>query len=276
MGFRPEFLSLTKLHYGAGMRELDFAADAEAARGTINKWVSEQTRGMIRGLIEPGDISKSTRMTLTNAVYFKGLWALPFAKRNTAQDKFWVTPEKTIPMRMMRREVSTYYFEGDGLKITKLSYAGRSESMVLIVPDARDGLAAVERELTVERLHSWLARGGGSYDVDIHLPTFRASNRCELSDAFGTMGMQRPFGLNADFSGMTAPTRLVLQKVIHEAVVEVDEEGTTAAAAIVGAEPVSPPIVNKKLTLRADHPFLFLIVNNSTNAIIFGGRFTGH
>lgn len=270
--FRGEFLRVTRDNYGAGLREVDFAADPDAARRTINGWVAAQTRDKIRALLHADDLSARTRLVLTNAVYFKGAWASPFSKGGTAPDTFRVAADRTVPVRMMNGHFTCRWFERDGVRLVALPYRGRTRSMVLVVPAAADGLPAVERGLSADRLRAWLD-GGSAGEVRLALPVFRATARTRLSSALDGMGMPLAFRREADFTGVTDETRLHIDEVVHEAAVEVGEEGTEAAAAT--AVVTKRPLSGKKprvLAVRADRPFLFLILDDPSQAVLFLGR----
>ena len=278
--FEGDFLKLTKTHYGAGLREVDFIDDREAARATINQWVAGRTRDKIPELLRMEDLAENTRLVLTNAIYFKGLWRNPFTKANTKPEPFWASAEKSADVPTMRRSVEAMFHEGDGFKAVALPYGRGPVGMILVVPDARDGLAVVERKLTAEAVRGWFAHQPAS-EVDLRMPVFKSKGRFQLADTLKGMGMERPFSNDADFSGMVSPSevKLKISKVIHEAVIEVNEEGTEAAAAtavLMGAitvsEPRRPP---RRVELRADRPFLHLIVDHTDGTILFLGRYTG-
>ena len=274
-GFRPEFLALTRTHYGAGLREVDYIGDTEGARRTINGWVGDQTKGKIPELIPLGIVNPATRLTLTNAIYFKGSWLDEFDAKATADDKFHVTPTETVPVRMMNRHGAMSVHEGDGVKVVRLPYRGDAKSMLLVVPDEATNLTAIEGKLTVEQVQRWHA-GCKKEDVRLQLPKFKATQKSRLAKTLKAMGMPLAFSDQANFAGMTDQERLFISQVIHEAVVEVDEEGTVAAAAtavVMGPVPVSaPPPPRRPITVRADRPFLFLLVDDVARAILFVGR----
>ncbi len=269
-GFKPEFLALTQANYGAGLREVDYVADTEGSRKTINGWVGEQTRGKIPELIPDGVLSSYTRLVLTNAIYFKGAWLNEFKPRDTTDGKFHVTPTETAPARMMSRTAPAAFFEGDGVKVVRLPYRGDTKSMLLVVPDDVAGLAAVEAKLTAEQVAKWRA-GLHTGEVALTLPKFKATGKSRLGEALQAMGMPLAFDADkADFSGMTDQNKLFIGAVVHEAVVEVDEQGTVAAAAT--AVEMTLKSTPQVMVIRADRPFLFLIVDDATQAILFAGR----
>ena len=269
-GFKADFLTLTQAHYGAGLREVDYLRDTEGARRTINGWVGDQTKGKIPELIPSGVLTIDTRLVLTNAIYFKGSWLNEFMTKETTDDKFRATATETVPVRMMHQHRSAAYFEGDGVKVVRLPYQGKAKSMLVVVPDEVAGLAAVEGKLTAEQVAKWRA-GLHEGDVNLQLPKFKATGKARLGETLKAMGMPLAFiDGKADFTGMTDRERLHIGAVIHEAVVEVDEQGTVAAAATaVEMRATSAP---RSVTIRADRPFLFLIVDDATQAILFVGR----
>ena len=276
LDFRPEFLTLTRSHYGAGLREVDYVADTEAARRTINGWVGDQTKGKIPELIPPNILTRATRLTLTNAIYFKGAWRNEFDPKLTADDKFHPTPLESVPVRMMNRRGSMSLHEGDGVQVLRLPYRGEAKSLLLVVPGEATNLTAIEGKLTADQVQRWRA-GLHEANVKLQLPKLKAMQKSKLADTLKAMGMPLAFiNGQADFSGMTDQERLYIRAVIHEAVVEVDEEGTVATAAtavVVTVATVSaPPPPRRTITVRADRPYLFLLVDDVTQAILFVGR----
>ena len=269
-GFRPEFLTLTRTHYGSGLREVDYIGDTEGARKTINGWVGDQTKGKIPELLPPEILTRATRLVLTNAIYFKGSWLHEFDPKLTTDDKFHPTPLETVPVRMMNRRGPMSVHEGDGVQVVRLPYRGEAKSMLLVVPDAATDLAAVEGKLTAEQVQQWRT-GLHEADVTLQLPKFKATGKARLDTVLKEMEMPLAFlDGTADFTGMTEWERLHIGAVLHEAFVEVDEQGTVAAAAtaVVMFGDGAPRVV----TVRADRPFLFLIVDDTTRAILFVGR----
>ncbi len=279
-GFLPDFLQLTQKHYGAGLNEVDFVAATEAARLTINAWVEARTRDRIKELLKPTDVTPDTRLVLTNAVYFKGDWAIAFPAKQTREGPFHVTADRTIDVPLMQLTASFGYSDGGSFQVLELPYrdaeaqqdfpgASGELSMLIVLPKAVDGLGKVEQSLTVEGLAGWRPQRWG--EVNLTLPKFRATQEFELSEALTQLGMAGAFGPGADFSGMTGRLDLFISKVIHQAFVDVNEQGTEAAAATAVGMTMScmpPPPVD----FRADRPFLFLIRHNPSGAILFLGR----
>ena len=264
-----EFRELTRSHYGAGLRELDFHTATEQARQTINRWVEQQTRDKIRDLLKRGDVLPDTMLVLTNAIYFKGLWHQQFDKAQTREAPFTVEPGRQVRVPMMSQKGEFGLGHGDGLQLLELPYVGDELAMVILLPAAPDGLAALEESLNTANLGKWLATLR-ERDVVVYLPRFELTVRFDLTDVLRAMGMSAAFTGRADFSGITGAKDLFISKVVHKAFVSVDEEGTEAAAAtgVVMRKTALPP------TFRVDHPFLFLIRHQPTGAILFVGRVT--
>jgi serpin B len=270
--FRDDFLTLTRQHYGAGLRTVDFQAP-EPARQTINRWVEEQTRNKIKDLMPEGSIDAMTRLVLTNAIYFKGPWEEPFPKAATRPAPFQLGGGKTVQAPLMHVGGNFGYFESDTLQAVSLPYAGDSLSMVVLLPRKVDGLAELERALTPKALAGWLS-GLARRDGDVMLPRFQMSSSFDLQAALEALGVRRAFHRGADFSGLTpSPEPLYISKVVHKAFVDVNEEGSEAAAATgVGISVLSAPVPRQRFTFRADHPFLILIRGSRTGSILFLGR----
>lgn len=270
--FLPAFLQVTREMYGAELARLNFA-QSEDARQTINRWVEEQTEDKITDLIPTGALDADTKLVLTNAVYFHGIWSDPFKKDRTKDEDFHLTAADKITVPMMHRFDGFRYGEVDDLQILELPYGDGSLSMVVLLPKAIDGVADLEAKLTFENLQQWMSMMGRR-DVEVYLPRFKTTSSFQMADTLKAMGMKLAFDPNAaDFSGMTGGRDLFISAVIHKAFVDVNEEGTEAAAATgvimaptAAVDPQEPPV------FRADHPFVFMIRDNRNGAIIFLGR----
>ncbi|MBN9521711.1 serpin family protein [bacterium] len=273
--FRDDFLALTRANYGAGLREVDFAGNTEAVRQRINEWVNAKTRDRIPELLAPGDLTVRTRLVLTNAVHFKDRWAKPFVEFGK-EHPFWVSADASVPRPFMHNGDVWSHFAGDGVNVVLVPYEGWRRTFVLVVPDARTGLRAVEQNLTLSKLNAWIADCTEAR-VWLQLPEFRVKACLDLAGTLTKMGMPLPFTGGADFTGI-GPGELSVSKVIHEALIEVNKEGTEAAAAtaVVVGQPVSVPREYRSVTVRADRPFLYLIRDNPTESILFIGRYAGN
>jgi serpin B len=268
-GFLPEFLKLTKTNYGAGLHEVDFRTQLEATRKTINAWVEKETKEKIKELFKSGDLDQSTRLALTNAIYFKGDWDRQFKKDLTRKEAFHLSSDKTIDAMMMHDNAPFKYLDGGAFQALELPYKGKELSMVALLPKALDGLADFEKTLTAAKLAEWLPKMR-QQEVIVSLPKFQTTSEFRLNDVLSAMGMPLAFTESADFSGLNGARNLFIGVVVHKAYVDVNEEGTEAAAATgVGIKLSAAPVVAQ---FRADHPFVFLIRDNRSGSILFLGR----
>jgi serpin B len=271
---RPEFLALTREFYGAEMLLLDFA-QAEAASREINQWVAQQTNDKIKGLVPPGALDALTRLVLTNAVYFKGDWVAPFEKRSTRDEDFSVSAQQKVQVPLMRQKATFDYAEEDTLQVLELPYKGQELSMVLLLPKEVDGLPALEKSLTADKLAGLLSRLR-SVELMAFIPRFKMETSFGLNPTLEAMGMKRAFHAQADFSGISSGEGLHISAVIHKAYLDVNEQGTEAAAAtgvmmkIMAARRPLVPIP----VFRADRPFLFAIRDTTNGSVLFMGRLT--
>ena len=269
--FLSAFVELLNSSYGAGLNQVDFSGATEQARSTINRWVEEQTLGKIPELLTPGVVSALTRLVLTNAIYFKGDWQFKFDSEDTQQAPFTRSDGSSVTVPMMYQTGEHHFADTADLKILELPYDGEDVSMLLLLPRQPEGLAQLEQDLTESNLQRWLALVEEPFDfnVEVYLPRFQLRSEFSLSEQLIALGMTDAFG-TADFSGINGGHDLSLSFVVHQAFVDVNEEGTEAAAATaVGANftPSPPPP-----TFRADHPFLFLILDKRSDSILFVGR----
>jgi len=269
--FLPDFLRLVEENYDGGLRQVDFRSATETARNTINAWVEEATRDKIKELLKQGVVDDRTRLVLTNAIYFKGDWANPFDKKLTSDRPFTVGPGRTVDTPMMRQTAEFRYMEDAQTQALELSYAGRALSMVALLPRETDGLGALEADLAPDRLNRRL-QGLQTQRVSLFLPRFKTTSEFSLVETLGAMGMADAFGDRADFSGMNGRRDLFISAVVHKAYVDVNEEGTEAAAATGVAMSLKSMVPSPPVVFRADHPFLFLIRHNPTGALLFLGR----
>jgi serpin B len=270
--FDGRFLAQTQEQFGATLHPVDFAK-TEDARQTINKWVEEQTKDKIKDLIGQHVLTPRTGMVLTNAIYFKGVWTLKFDKNLTRDEPFHASGGD-VKAPLMRQGGTFRYFEGDGVQIVDLPYAGDRVSMAVVLPAAADGLPALEEKLTADKLAGWIGRLTPQLG-DVMLPRFKMTAEFELKEPLEKLGMKQAFTSGADFSGILPSEPLWISKVIHKAFVDVNEEGTEAAAAtavIATRAPGPPP--PKRFHFRADRPFLFLIRDTATGTPLFVGRLT--
>ena len=275
--FRVTFLDVLAESYGAGVRPTDFVAAPEESRLTINDWVAESTEDRIRDLIPQGIITPLTRMVLTNAIYFNASWLFPFNEAGTRQRPFHLLNDTPVDVPMMRTSEDFGYAAGEGYQAVDLPYVGHELSMIVIVPDGgrfrefEDSLDAALVDQIVANL--------GFRHVTLDLPRFEFESQFRLSETLKSMGMSDAFDSAAsDFSGMDGrsclagdPECLYIREVVHKAFVSVDEAGTEAAAAtavMMQAESAPP----NPVSVTVDRPYIFLIRDRETGAILFVGR----
>ncbi len=274
--FLPAFLKIATDDYAAKIQQADFRTAAEPTRLEINGWVSAKTADRIQDLISPGSLDSMTRLVLVNAIYFKGRWVTPFKKSKTRPAPFKTESRGAVSTPLMHETEWFGYAETNGLQLLELTYAGGDLSMVVLLPAETSSFKKFEDSLTAEKLGLWLGHSSNQ-KVEVFLPKFKLTQEFSLNDTLTAMGMTDAFTDRADFSGMDGGRDLFISAVFHKAFVEVNEEGTEAAAATgvtavasaVRMEPMDIPI------FRADHPFLFLIRDVHSGSILFLGRFTG-
>ncbi len=269
--FKKEYLDTVGKAYGAGLEELDFAHEAEAARVRINEWVEGKTNQRIKDLIQKGQLSDASRLVLTNAIYFKAAWKDAFEKQSTKEADFHLAGGGTKKVQMMHEWASLGYLDGGAFEMVEIPYLGDDVAMMVLVPKAAGGLGAVEKELTGEHLKAWEGKIGWE-QVALGLPRFQMTCGFELSPELQGLGMKEAFdAAKADFTGMSETKELYIGKVIHKAFVDVNEAGTEAAAATaVVMEAGCAPAEPRKLEI--DRPFLFLIHDRKTGSVLFVGR----
>ena len=273
-GFLPQYVQRLKQHYAAALHELNFQSDSQEARKTINAWAEKETAGKIRDLMPPDSVGPDTVLVLTNAIYFKGDWEKQFKKEHTRDGPFHVSADKTVTVPLMTQRARFRRLIGEGFQALEMPYAGGDLSMVVLLPDERNGLADLEQKMTAPNVEGWLKRlaQAPQNNVPVMLPKFTMTESFSLVPTLAKMGMAVAFdGRRADFSGMNGGTeRLAITAVVHKAFVAVDEQGTEAAAATGVSIGRTSAEIEKPF--RADHPFAFLIRDGKTGSVLFMGR----
>jgi len=274
-GFLAPYIYTTRQQYGAELAEVNFEKETESARQTINTWVEKETAGKIRELIPEGMLGPLTRLVLTNAIYFKGRWKEPFREKRTVEAAFHVSAEKSTDIPLMRRQDDFRYTETEQVQVLEMPYAEGDLAMDVLLPRRADGLEDLERSLSAETLNGWLETLRYR-EVNVFLPRFQMTSQFDLTKVLQSMGMAKAFSPGgADFTGMSTSEELCLSAVVHKAFVDVNEEGTEAAAATgIAIRATALPVAEPVPVFRADHPFLFLIRDRKTNSILFLGRVT--
>ncbi|XP_043485054.1 antichymotrypsin-2-like isoform X6 [Leptopilina heterotoma] len=276
---KPEFKALTKDNFRSEEQQVDFSKSSEAAK-TINTWCEEKTNKKIKDLIKPDDVDASTAMVLVNAVYFKGQWKLKFDANNTHNKPFHVD-EKTV------KDVPTMYKNGKLVygelpemkaKFVEIPYKGDEVSMLIILPDEINGLQEVEQKMSEMSLDD-IRRRGSQVEVELYLPKFKIESTIDLKDTLTEMGMGEMFTDQANFRNI-ADADLKVSKVVQKAFIEVNEEGSEAAAAtgmqfMLMSARIEPP----RKTFAVERPFKYFLIYNkqnsyfdSTTIILFNGQ----
>ncbi|MCF8079085.1 MAG: serpin family protein [Desulfobacterales bacterium] len=292
-GFKTGFLNLVARYYSGGFNQVDFIGESEKTRLRINGWAEQNTAGKIENLIGSDDIDSDTRLVLTNAIYFKGEWTSQFEKELTQKRPFYLEPEKAVDVEMMFKFGKLRYYapseeqerpvseevtiqgrpavQNQGIQILELPYTGDDLSMVILL--SSEGVERIEAAIDSKTLTDWLSRLG-ERDVRAFIPKFKFQSKYYLKEMLESLGMRQAFTERADFSGMTGRKDLRVSKVIHQADIDVNEEGTEAAAAtaVVTSKLVSMLPERPVVIFKADRPFLFLIRHRPTNTILFIGR----
>lgn len=275
--FLDSYINTAEEYYSANTTNLDFINHTEESRSTINRWVGEKTNDKIQELVPAGMIDSATRLVVTNAIYFRGTWTLRFDENRTSDANFTTASGDLVTVRMMQKTATYGYAENEDLQALKMPYeheSGKELSMLVLLPKEND-LQAVEDALDFEKFKE-IEDSMSSGNVQLFFPRFKLETKYLLSDTLKKMGMKAPFSdMTADFSGMDGTNNLYIGEAIHKASVEVNEEGTEAAAAtaVVVHTAAPPPGYSVPIPVfRADHPFIFLIQDDETGNILFIGR----
>ncbi|MBW2965900.1 serpin family protein [Candidatus Woesearchaeota archaeon] len=270
--FLDSYKNTIKKYYAAEANNLDFIQETEKSRQTINNWVEEKTNNKIKDIIPPGAINSLTRLVLTNAIYFKGDWVLKFDKKKTRDAPFKITPDNEVTVKMMtltgeKARFNYAFFPENEMQILELLYEGEDLSMLILLPK-EGNMQELEESLTAEKLNQWKSSMRET-KIDVYMPKFKFETKYFLPQTLAKMGMPTAFKWpGADFSGMDGTQDLFISNVIHQAFVEVNEEGTEAAAATA----VVVGITAMPNFFRADHPFIFIIQERQTGGILFLGK----
>lgn len=269
---KKDFINLNKRAYDSPLEKMNFIGQPEDCRITINDWVADKTEQRIQNLLVEGTVTTDTRLILTNAVYFKGDWLYKFDKKNTKDRKFKKADGSSKKTPFMNFTGAFNYSATEKYQIIKLPYKGEKQSMVVVLPNETEWLPEVEASINSAAFEPLF------YDylpeVILSLPKFKLTLPLSLNTPLKNLGMNEAFTSQANFSKMTASNNLAISEVVHKAFVEIDEEGTEAAAATAVVVVLTSTVVTeiKPIEFKADHPFLFYIIDDETRAILFMGR----
>lgn len=278
--FLASFIDSTQKFYHAGLEKLNFSQAPEDSRRHINAWVEEKTSGKIQDLLAQGIIDSLTRLVLVNAIYFKGNWANKFNKDHTQERPFKINKNesKTVQMMFKKAKYNTTYISDHRTAILEMPYVDNELSMIILLPDKIEdnstGLEKLEREITYEKLLDWInPEMMDLREIELYFPKFKLEEKYDLKPVLRSMGMTDAFDMGkSNFSGMSANNDLVLSQVVHKSFIEVNEEGTEAAAATAAVMMLR--CAHFVPQFNVDHPFLFFIKHHSTNSILLFGRYS--
>ncbi len=281
------YINTCQTYYDAGVTDVDFRGNPSGALQTINGAVSQETAGYIPNLLSQSNITPETKLVLTNAIYFKGSWQYQFPVTNTVQQTFNLASGSTEPVSMMNLTFNAAVGSYNGAaSVLAVPYTNSEASMYIFLPPL-GGMAALESALSGNNINSWLASNSPNmvapafpYQVALSLPKFSFRTSYDLTNTLSQMGMPLAFtlpipGPGADFSGIDAKTDLYISDVVHKAYVDVNETGTTAAAAtgvVITCQMCTAVSVQMITPFIVDHPFIFMLVENTTNTVLFMGR----
>ncbi|XP_057679958.1 leukocyte elastase inhibitor-like isoform X2 [Corythoichthys intestinalis] len=278
--FVEDFLKGTRKHYRAELESVDFINNHEAARLKINSWVEKETQGKIKDVLAQGVLDSLSRLVLVNAIYFKGNWNKKFQETSTHDAQFRLNKNETKPVKMMhmKDKFPLAFIPEANCQILEMPYKGKDLSMLIFLPneieDSSTGLNKIEENLTYDNFVEWTRpEMMDEIEVQVGLPRFKMEEDYDMKNVLVSMGMVDAFDMSmSDFSGMSPANDLVLSKVVHKAFVEVNEEGTEAAAATAAIMMLRClPMPTPKFI--ADHPFLFFIRHNPSMSVLFAGRY---
>uniref|UniRef100_A0A8J8YKQ4 Serpin B8 n=2 Tax=Callithrix jacchus TaxID=9483 RepID=A0A8J8YKQ4_CALJA len=273
--FLPDFKESCQKFYQAELEELSFAEDTEECRKHINDWVAERTEGKISDVLDVGTVGPLTKLVLVNAIYFKGKWNKQFDRKYTRGMLFKTNEEKkTVQMMFKEAKFKMGYVDEVHTQVLELPYMEKELSMVILLPDDNIDLAMVEKTLTYEKFKAWTnPEKLTKSQVQVFLPRLKLEESYDLEPFLRRLGMIDAFDeAKADFSGMSTKKNVPVSKVAHKCFVEVNEEGTEAAAATAVVRNSRCSRIEPRFC--ADHPFLFFIKHHKTNCILFCGRFS--
>ncbi|XP_074843872.1 serpin B4-like [Carettochelys insculpta] len=269
--FLEQYLYCLQKLYQAELKSADFKNAREETREQINLWVESFTNGKIKNLFAPDTLSVDTVLVLVNAVYFKGKWAVEFEKERTTESPFWINETTSKPVQMMHRKgkYNIASIKEHDCQVLELPYKNCELSMYIVLPREYTGLTQLEKELTNDKLTTWISPDYMETDkLDVFLPRFKIETTAQLTQYLKDLGMTDLFSSYSDLSGIAEQGDLFVSEAVHKAYIEVNEEGTEATA----ATGITVDVTSLGSQFVADHPFLFFIRHQKTKCILFYGR----
>ena len=265
-----KFRRALRSDFRAKIGQTSFVSDPEGSRNSINSTIETDTRGFIKNLLPQGSIDNLTRLVLTNAVYFKGKWEIPFDPKKSSQRMFYPSNGKEVKHKFMYSTNDFGYYSSDDFSALELNYYGDELSLLIILPNKGTSLQDFSQKLNVDTYNN-IIENLAPEKISVNIPVFKLETSLSLKKTLSEMGMGVAFSDDADFSGISGKTDLKISDAFHKAYIEVSEEGTTAAAAtavVVAVKSVFRPTQ----TFIADHPFVYILRDKTTNTILFIGN----
>jgi serpin B len=272
--FRGAFRKILEESYATEVYPQDFAKDPESARLAVNNWVEEKTAQKIRDLLAPGSVREDTALVLVNAVYFNASWLNPFQEADTSPERF-AAPGGARETPTMKKTETLSYYEGASFHAIRMPYRRGVFSMTILLPYEGRSLGDLESELSYDLFRA-IEGASQKRSVEVWLPKFKAESLFSLNDAMRALGIEDAFMPGkADFSGMNGARDLFISEAVHKAFIEVEEKGTEAAAATaIGMRATAAPLFDAEepLPFHADRPFVYLVSDEISGAILFMGK----
>lgn len=274
----PSFLHTMEHYFSGEVQEVDFLKDVNKTRMRINDWITNKTQGKIKEILKLGDLNSSSRLVIVSAIYLKSHWRETFDPKLTKQDLFFLNLRSSTEAEFMTRTGSFAIVDKENFSLIELPYASQAQgpqlSMLILLPYSMEGLPDIEKTLTAEQFYELLSQME-MREGEVMIPKFNLTESVDLNEILKKMGMELAFSTRADFSGMTAGGNLAIDKVKHQAYLNVDEQGTEAAAATsVTMRLTSVLKPAPKFIFKANHPFLFCILEKNSGTVLFLGRYS--
>lgn len=267
----PEYKSSVSDKYFSDLKQTDFS-NPSSAISVINQWVSDKTNGKIKEIVNDENVTSETKLLLSNSVYFKGEWLEKFDKRHTHSATFFASAENQYKIDFMKKIDILKYYENTDFQFISKPYKSSNLSFCILLPKKLFDIEDIEKKLSTEFLNTVL---DSTYNINtsITIPKLKLEYDIELSEVLKKAGLKSAFTTNANFSGITKEIPLKLGQVVHKTWIELDEEKTEAAAATTAPIMIGSARMTSFKIFNADHPFIFFIIDNSTHAILFMGRY---
>lgn len=270
-----DFQNKIQTNYFADAFHVNFSDQSKSAT-EINKWAAQKTNNLIKNLISPNQITVSTKLVLINAIYFIDKWDKQFEKNETKKNDFYGVNNDTVKINFMNETGYYDYFENADFQFISKYYAGKDKSFCMILPKKRYGISSIDASIDKLILDS-IFKHSTSTLVDLSMPKFKLEASYSLNESLSKLGLKKAFADDANFLGISTSSRLRINKIIHKTYIEVNEEKTEAAAATridcINGIILYDELAPKPKVFNANHPFMFMIIDNQTKSIIFMGRY---